>query len=105
MIIYEFSTWGAWHSDNGLFSIKEIEVEEKPKTYVGKRTRINKNDIDVLYPSSGNRMYRLDKDPMPYIEARIIQCCNSVEILKKRLADQKAELAKWEALKAGADGA
>ena len=36
MKIYEFSTWGAWSGDNKLFGVAEIEVEEKPKTYIEK---------------------------------------------------------------------
>ena len=40
MIIYCFSTWGADKSKNKLFDIERIEVEEKPKSYVGGRHRI-----------------------------------------------------------------
>lgn len=98
MIIYEFSEWGAWRN-NGLFTIREIEVEEKLKTYLGKHTRINKSDIDVMQRSCGCRMYRLDNDPMPYIEAMIKVRSNLIENLEKSLATEKAVLAKWEALK------
>lgn len=96
MKIYEFSTWGAWNSDNGLFSITEIEVEEKPKSYIGKSTRILKNDIDKLWGSYGCRMYRLDNDPKPYIEAIIERKKERIDSLKSKLKGENAELEKWE---------
>ena len=89
MIIYEFTTWGA---TGELYTVREIEVEEKPKIYVSKhRCRINKNDIDKLQHHYGNRMYRLDSDPKPYITAmtnlkkRIME--NATENLKRATAD------------------
>ena len=57
MIIYEFSTWG---SNGKPYTIKEIEVEEKPKTYIARGIRVNKDDIGKLQSHFGNRMYRLD---------------------------------------------
>ena len=41
MKIYRFSSWFAGKK---LFTVEEIEVEEKPKSYVGKYTRILKSD-------------------------------------------------------------
>lgn len=96
MIIYEFSTWFA----NGQgFTVKEIEVEEKPKCYVGKHLRINKTEIDIISGSSyGHRMYRLDNDPKYYIEAMIQSCESSVQVMEARLAESKAKLEKWRAI-------
>lgn len=98
MIIYEFSTWGDWKSENGLFSISEIEVEEKPKSYIGKRTRVLKDDIDKLSNSYGNRMYRLSNDPKPYITANIERMERNVESLESSLKIKKERLKKWEEL-------
>ena len=96
MIIYEFSTW---HYSNSLpFAVKEIEVEEKPKTYIGKGSRINKDDIGVLQSSYGDRMYLLENKPEIYINAMIERWKNRVNIAEIRLADTRKQLSKWSAL-------
>jgi len=95
MIIYEFSTW---FTNGQAFKVREIEVEEKPKTYVGKGLRINKSDIDTISSFCGHRMYRLENDPKPYIEAMIESSERSVQVAEKRLAEAKAELEKWRAI-------
>ena len=96
MIIYEFSTWWAKHGE--LFSVKEIEVEEKTKTYIGKGCRINKGEIGLLQNSWGNRMYLLENKPEIYINAMIERCKNHVETAEKCLADAHKQLSKWSAL-------
>lgn len=95
MIIYEFSTWGTKYGE--LFRISAIEVEEKPKTYIESvhRTRIPKNEINILSRSYGNRMYRLDDNPAPYIEAIIKRKNEHIEALEKRVISEKEELTKW----------
>ena len=98
MIIYEFSTWGAYKSDNGLFSITEIEVEEKPKSYIGKYCRVLKGDMDKLASHYGNRMYRLSNDAKLYIEAMIQKKAERVESLKNSLELVEKELNEWQAL-------
>ena len=98
MIIYEFSTWSAWKSDNGLFNVTEIEVEEKPKSYIGKGCRINKSDIGIVANHYGNRMYSLDNNPKPYIEAMIERNRNAVQSREKSLEIAKKELKAWETL-------
>lgn len=96
MIIYEFSTW----CTNGkMFSVKEIEVEEKPKTYIGKGIRINKYDIDKLQSGYGNKMYRLEKDSKPYIEAMIKQKKRHIDIATDRLKQANTDFNKWYNLK------
>ena len=103
MFIYEFTTWGDWESDNKLFSIKEIEVEEKPKCYIGKGVRALKGDIDKLQSGYGCKMYRLDNDPKPYISAVIERKKGKIESLEHSLNMAKNELKKWEALKGGTE--
>lgn len=93
MKIYEFNTWTA----SGLFSVEEIEVEEKPKSYVAKYTRILKSDINILSPNYGNRMYRLDNNPKEYIEAVIERKKRRVKLLESDLAGEKTRLSEWEA--------
>ena len=98
MIIYVFSTWGAWKSENGLFGVEKIEVEEKPKSYIGKNTRVLKDDINKLQNNYGNRMYRLDNDSQAYIQAMIERKRGIVENKESSLNLAKAELQKWEDL-------
>ena len=97
MIIYEFTTWCA----NGeMFCIKEVEVEEKPKTYITKsRMRINKSDINKLSSHYGNQMYRLDKDPRPYIEAMVNKQKKIIEQTTERLKRETDKFNKWFDLK------
>lgn len=96
MIIFEFSTWRTKQGE--LFSVKEIEVEEKPKTYIGRDSRINKDEIGLLQSSWGNRMYLLENKPETFINAMIGRCKNSVDVAEKRLADARERLSKWNAL-------
>ena len=98
MIIYEFSTWCGWKNNNGLFDVTEIEVEEKPKSYIGKGTRVLKDDIDKLHSGLGNAMYRLSNDAKPYNSAVINRLAESVESKERQLRLAKKELAEWEAL-------
>lgn len=98
MIIYEFSTWGDWKSENGLFGVAEIEVEEKPKSYIGKNTRVLKADIDKLQNGFGNRMFSLSNDTKPYIAAIIERKAQYIESREKSLNGAKADLKAWEAL-------
>ena len=94
MIIYEFSTWFA--TKDKPYTVKEIEVEEKTKIYMGRGTRINKDEIDK-FGGFGNRMYRLDNDPKPYIAAMIDRCKKNVEAKKLQLKSAETTLAEWEA--------
>lgn len=96
MIIYEFSTW--WTKHGELFSVKEIEVEEKTKTYIGKGCRINKGEIGLLQNSWGNRMYLLENKPEIYINAMIERCKKHVETAEIRLKQERESLSKWNAL-------
>ena len=96
MIIYEFSTW--WCKKGELFSVTEIEVEEKPKTYIGKGCRLNKDDIGILQSSFGDRMYLLENKPEIYINAMIARWENRVNISEIRLADNRKQLSEWSAL-------
>ena len=100
MKIYEFSTWGSY---NELFKVEEIEVEEKPKSYVGKYNRILKTDIDRLQGHYGNRMYRLTNDSDFYISEVIKRIRERVEGMEKALKGEKERLSEWEALKGGAE--
>ena len=96
MIIYEFSTWG---TNGKSYTIKEVEVEEKPKTYIARGTRINKDDIDKLQNRFGNIMYRLDKDPKPYIEAMVNYKKYIMKKATENLKIATADFNKWFDLK------
>ena len=97
MKIYEFSTW--FTKKEEMYSIREIEVEEKPKTYVAKGIRINKDDIDKLQHGFGDKMYRLEKDPKPYIEAMVNKKKSVMEQTTERLKRAIDDFNKWFALK------
>lgn len=99
MIIYEFSTLNLRNNGfNGFFGVREIEVVEKTKTYVGKDHRINKDAIGKLQDSCGSVMYLLENNSEIYINA-IIECCrNSVYIAETRLSAARENLSKWSAL-------
>ena len=70
----------------------EIEVEEKPKTYVVKSTvrgvwerQISKNDIDVLGRHWDKKMFSLVPDKKHYINALIADKEKDINGLKSRL--------------------
>lgn len=96
MIIYEFSTW---FTQGKLFQVKEIEVEEKEKTYRTKHNEIiKKSQINILERCWGYRMFRLDNDAKAYIEEMVKLKKQSVAACENNLKAAKAELAKWEEL-------
>ena len=92
MKIYEFSTW---FSGNNFYSVREIEVEEKPKVFVGKGIRVNKDKINVLDTGFGDKMYRLDNDPKPYIQAVYERKMRIVERKTKELNMAVVVMEKW----------
>lgn len=96
MIIYEFNN--LFTKKGEMYSITPIKVAEKEKTYMSADRRINKAEIDKLSTNHGCRMYRLDDNPEPYINALIEHYKNVVEISEGRLTRAKATLAKWVAL-------
>lgn len=97
MIIYEFSTW--FTPKGKLFTVTEIEAEEKEKTYRTKdNSIIKKSEINCLTNHFGNRMYRIDNDAKPYIEAMVQRCKRSVSNCENELKNAKENLAKWEEL-------
>ena len=74
----------------------EIEVEEKPKTYVvvGRQksvweSRVSKDDIDKLDRHWDRKMFTLSPDKKPYINSLIADKENEINRLKDSL--EKAE--------------
>lgn len=70
----------------------EIEVEEKPKTYVvvGRQkgvweSRVSKDDIDKLDRCWGRKMFTLSPDKKPYINSLIADKENEINRLKDSL--------------------
>lgn len=96
MKIYKFEkSWG-----KELFAVREIEVEEKPKTYVGIGTRINKDEINVLSTGCFNHMYCLENEPQRFIVAMVEKTKREIETYEKHLAEAKENLERWEAARA-----
>lgn len=90
---------------NGTFSVREIEVEEKPKTYIAIKSgyyhsRISKDNINKL-ERFGN-MYCLSPDPTIYINAMIARAEKRLQAAKERMQAAEAELKKWNDIKGGA---
>ena len=97
MILYKFSTWLT--KPNELFSVREIEVEEKAKTYIGKGCRVFKEDIGALLTNSGDEMILLENNPEIYINAMIERYKSRVDVAEIRLAQTRERLSKWSELK------
>lgn len=97
MIIYKFTTWKWWGEKSPLFEVEEIEVEEKPKSYVNNKyhSRINKKEINELNTSYGYQMYCLDNNPETFINAVIENKTKKVERLEMELQNEKNALEKW----------
>lgn len=91
MIIYKFNTW---FTKDKPYSITEVEVEEKPKSYVGKGVRINKSDLDIVKPAYG-QMYSLSNDPSLYIEKMIALSEKRVLAANNKLTIAKTNLEIW----------
>lgn len=98
MIIYEFTTLTFGEPDD-FYVVKEYEVEEKPLSYIGERIRVLKSEIDKLQTNISDRMFRLDNDPKPYIEALITKKQKSINQNRRRIARLEAEISKLQALK------
>ena len=74
----------------------EIEVEEKPKTYVvvGRQkgvweSRVSKDDIDKLDRNWDRKMFTLSADRKPYINSLIADNENKIKQLKDSLEKAK----------------
>ena len=74
----------------------EIEVEEKPKTYVvvGRQkgvweSRVSKDDIDKLDIHWDRKMFTLSPDKKPYINSLIADNENEINRLKDNLEKAK----------------
>ena len=99
MKIYHFVSWC-----ENTYKITEIEVEEKPKTYIerGKYSynRILKDDINKL--GRYGDMYCLSPDPTIYIDAMIARAEVRVKAAQAKLRDAEEDLKKWNEIKGGA---
>ena len=74
----------------------EIEVEEKPKTYVvvGRQkgvweSRVSKDDVDKLDRYWDRKMFTLSPDKKPYINSLIADNENKIKQLKDSLEKAK----------------
>lgn len=80
-----------YNSFTKTINTREVEAEEKPKTYVVSRgagvweTRLNKNDVDKIKGQYPLKMYTLTPDPTPFIKELIARKDRNIESYKKRL--------------------
>lgn len=87
MKLYIYRFWG------NEFSCGEVDVEEKPKTYIVtessefryKGQRIRKNEIGVLSGYNGDTVILTEKDKKEAVEMLIRRQENVVESRRKRL--------------------
>ena len=91
MKIYGFY-YDIWGYKTERLQVSEIEVEEKPKSYISKErhTRILKSDINVL---NGHQMYCLDKNPEHFLDAICELFQGKVNKAKQNLQDLEVNLA------------
>jgi len=75
-------------------SVREIEAEEKPKSYVSEHGRVLKTDIDRL-SDNGYAMYCLTNSPEKFIRAKIAFYKNKVTLYKNALVRTKDRLEGW----------
>lgn len=73
----------------GTYSVDEIEVEEKEKTYVAKGTRIKKDEIGEI--DRYGIMIQTENNPKFFLE-KLLQ---SKELELKRLDEQRANLTNY----------
>jgi len=76
-------------------SVREIEAEEKPKSYVSEHGRVLKTDIDRL-SDHGHYMYCLTNSPEKFIRAKIAFHKDEVASCKNALRRAKDRLKGWE---------
>ena len=99
MKLYYFESWC-----KDTYRVSEIEVEEKPKTYIARgkytQSRIAKDDINKL--GRFDDMYCLTSDPTIYIDAMITRCEARVQHVQERLKTDEENLKKWLEIKGGA---
>lgn len=99
MKIYKFYSYG-WKDK--LYEVDELDVEEKPNSYVGNRKspllrsfRVLKSEINLLRNGIGDVMYCLTPDPKFYIRSVIAKREAAIKILETRLEREKEALKKW----------
>ena len=88
MKIYRFSR--GFKND---FSVREIEVEEKPKSFIAEGFRVLKEEINNLDRFDG--MYCLSNDPTIYIRAMHARRFDRVQTANERLKLAIQDLEKW----------
>lgn len=80
--------------------VKEIEVEEKPLAYVGKRRKcIYKCEIGKLLPFQ--KMYSFTPDTSEFINALIVEEIKTNEVRMQEITNAKKRIAKLEKMKGG----
>ena len=76
------------------FDVREIEVEEKDKCYVGESVRVLKSEIDKL--TTYDSMYCLSSDPTTFINALVERTKKKFQFYLKSIENCKAELKKFD---------
>lgn len=88
MKLYRFGSYDVWFGSyeghrNEMYTVKELDVEEKPKTYCGDGFRVSKDDIGVF--DSWGKMYLLENDPKQFLGALLERQLKKVERLNQKL--------------------
>ena len=90
MILYKFGYY-EWRDK---FEVREIEVEEKEKCYVGNSIRVLKSEINKL--TSSGAMYCLENNPSTFIDALSEQNKSKLRYCNKKIRKYKEELKKFD---------
>lgn len=90
MILYKFG----YNGRNENFDVREIEVEEKDKCYVGGSIRVLKSELNKL--TTYDAMFCLENDPTIFIDALVQKTKKKFQYYLKRIENCKEELKKFD---------
>ena len=88
LYIFKISSW----SKPPRLKMEEFEVEEKPKTYVCKGRRFNKEDIGHVTGYKLNECILLENNPSKACEVLLKRKENELKWAEEKVADKKAEI-------------
>lgn len=84
MVIYQFSKWGK------EIKVEGIEVKETNKTFIGKRHRFRKDELNTL--TRYGDMFSLENDKSKYVELLVNKRKNRVSMLKGEIQSLESEV-------------
>ena len=90
MKLYIFKTSNRSHKPK--LTMEEFEVEEKPKTYVCKGRRFNKEDIGKVSGYTFDECMLLENNPSKACEILLKRKEKELKMAQEKVVDKKAEI-------------